>query len=178
MFSLKASLRHHLLTHTREAPRACNECGRAFIRQDCYIRHIRRKHHDLLEQMLQDAEQQFPEEAGSSGASSSSDGAGPSGEQQNPPVRDGGKRPTPKVKEALEAGLMNMSTELVTPEKMDEGNLTESLKELLSLLVDEATLRNFGWPERPVDELLEAVIRRCGHSPASHNLFAPADRLR
>ena len=58
------------------------------------------------------------------------------------------------------------------------GTLIESLKELMSLLVDAETLEGFGWPERPVDELLEAVIRRCGHSPASHQLFSPADRLR
>ncbi|CAG0911179.1 unnamed protein product, partial [Cyprideis torosa] len=49
---------------------------------------------------------------------------------------------------------------------------------LLALLVDEQTLVGFGWPERPTDELLEAVIRRCGHSPASHQLFSNADRLR
>lgn len=37
--------------------------------------------------------------------------------------------------------------------------LTESVGQLLTLLVDEATLKSFGWPETAVDELLESVIR-------------------
>lgn len=43
-------------THRREPPQSCAECGRAFIRQDCLMRHIRAKHRDLLEDVLGEAE--------------------------------------------------------------------------------------------------------------------------
>ncbi|EEC00659.1 centromere protein B, putative [Ixodes scapularis] len=56
--------------------------------------------------------------------------------------------------------------------------LCESIRELLGLLVDEPTLKGFGYPDKPVDELLEAVIRRCGHSPASPDDYGYMDRLR
>ncbi|XP_014248637.1 zinc finger protein 2 homolog isoform X3 [Cimex lectularius] len=51
--------------------------------------------------------------------------------------------------------------------ELDEKGLTDAVRELLTLLVDEATLRGLGWPEAGVEALLEAVIRRCGHEPAS-----------
>lgn len=37
--------------------------------------------------------------------------------------------------------------------------LVESIGQLLTLLVDEATLTSFGWPTASVDKLLESVIR-------------------
>ena len=37
--------------------------------------------------------------------------------------------------------------------------LTESIGQLLTLLVDETTLKSFGWPASSVDKLLESVIR-------------------
>lgn len=55
-FSMKSSLKIHLLTHTKEPPRACNYCNRAFIRQDCLLRHMRAKHRDKLEEILVEAE--------------------------------------------------------------------------------------------------------------------------
>jgi len=64
-------------------------------------------------------------------------------------------------------------TRVLTEEKLEE-----SIKELLSLLVDEPTLKSFGWPDTAVDELLESVIKRCGHAPVDHNDYAYHDRLR
>lgn len=61
---------------------------------------------------------------------------------------------------------------------LSEQKLCDSIRELLSLLVDEATLKGFGWPEAPVDELLEAVIKRCGHTPVKHDNYTYYDRLR
>ncbi|XP_065295298.1 zinc finger protein 2-like isoform X2 [Dermacentor albipictus] len=61
---------------------------------------------------------------------------------------------------------------------LSEQVLCESIRELLGLLIDEPTLKGFGYPDKPVDELLEAVIRRCGHSPASPDKYNYMDRLR
>ena len=64
-------------------------------------------------------------------------------------------------------------TKVLTEEK-----LCESINELLSLLVDEPTLKGFGWPKTAVDELLEAVIKRCGHTPVPADDYSYHDRLR
>lgn len=60
----------------------------------------------------------------------------------------------------------------------NELTLTDSIKELLNLLVDEDTLESFGWPDTPVDKLLDAVIKRCGHKPASEENFDYIGRMR
>ncbi|CAG0900613.1 unnamed protein product [Darwinula stevensoni] len=155
-FALKPSLKHHLLTHTREQPRACDECGRAFIRQDCYLRHMRRKHRDLLEHLVDEANRQRWTQH------LLSQSLGSSGGDETETSGDGTENPRPSK----------------PPEPMTESTLRESLSELLSLLVDEVTLKGFGWPDCPIDEVLEAVIKRCGHAPAPHNLYDLAGRLR
>ncbi|XP_018334907.1 zinc finger protein 100-like, partial [Agrilus planipennis] len=60
----------------------------------------------------------------------------------------------------------------------NELTLTDSIKELLTLLVDEETLQAFGWPDAPVDKILDSVIKRCGHKPASDEDFDYIGRLR
>ena len=65
-----------------------------------------------------------------------------------------------------------------TPTSMPDGALADSIRELLTLLVDEGTLRTFGWPDEPVDQLLESVIKRCGHQPVSAEDYGYTDRLR
>ncbi|KAG5881749.1 hypothetical protein JTB14_029077 [Gonioctena quinquepunctata] len=60
----------------------------------------------------------------------------------------------------------------------NELTLTESIKELLTLLVDEECLEEFGYPESPVDRVLDCVIRRCGYKPASEDDFDYLGRIR
>ncbi|CAG9857712.1 unnamed protein product [Phyllotreta striolata] len=59
-----------------------------------------------------------------------------------------------------------------------ELTLTESIKELLTLLVDEECLLEFGYPEAPVDKVLDSVIAKCGHKPASEEDFDYIGRIR
>lgn len=130
----------HLLTHTKEEPRSCHECGRAFIRKDCLLRHMRKRHRDLLDKILLEEK-----DAETSAVGETSTG---------------------------NTGFANNSRVL------GEQKLCDSIKELLSLLVDEATLKGFGWPDAPVDELLESVIKRCGHTPVKQEDYSFYDRLR
>ncbi|CAH0394205.1 unnamed protein product [Bemisia tabaci] len=148
-FAMKSSLKIHLLTHTKEPPRSCDECGRAFIRQDCLLRHMRSKHRDMLEEIMAEAE-----------------------------------------KKKLQAQLLFAASEnqvekdplgpaaFKEPTLPEEPTLADSVRELLYLLVDETTLKAFGWPDTPVDRLLESVIRRCGHEPVIDEDIAYTDRLR
>lgn len=139
-FAVKASLKLHMLTHRKEQPCACDECGRAFIRQDCLLRHMRAKHRDVLEDIMAAAEKKR--------------------------LQEQLLAPSSIKKEILESQIW---TELT---------LTDSIKELLSLLVDEKTLTAFGWPDAPVDKILDAVIRRCGHEPAADSEFDYISRMR
>ncbi|XP_019755152.2 zinc finger protein 569 [Dendroctonus ponderosae] len=60
----------------------------------------------------------------------------------------------------------------------NELTLTESIKELLTLLVDDDCLLELGHPDAPVDRVLETVIRRCGHTPASESDFDYIGKIR
>lgn len=75
---------------------------------------------------------------------------------------------------AAEASLVEGMEER---EELDENGLVDAVRELLTLLVDETTLRGLGWPGAGVEALLEAVIRRCGHEPAPSST-PRHDRLR
>ncbi|PSN55164.1 hypothetical protein C0J52_00591 [Blattella germanica] len=153
-FAMKSSLKIHLLTHTKEPPRSCDECGRAFIRQDCLLRHMRTKHRDMLEEILAEAEKKKLQQQLLAAA-----GGGDVGPAPPPPPAT--------------------ATTIEPTGTLGESALADSVKELLTLLVDEATLKAFGWPNAPVDRLLEAVIRRCGHQPVGAGDDLPyTDRLR
>ncbi|XP_035211792.1 zinc finger protein 37-like isoform X1 [Stegodyphus dumicola] len=67
---------------------------------------------------------------------------------------------------------------IVNSRVLSEKDLTDNIRELLYLLIDEPTLIGFGWPNKPVDEVLELVIQRCGHSPVSRDNYTYMDRLR
>lgn len=64
-------------------------------------------------------------------------------------------------------------SELLTDEK-----LVEAIRELLTLLVDETTLKGFGWPDAPIHQILESVIKRCGHEPVDPLLYDYPSGLR
>lgn len=86
-----------------------------------------------------------------------------------------------KLQQQLLAAADEAALELNDPDEpnvLTEEALADSVRELLTLLVDETTLKAFGWPDAPVDRLLEAVIRRCGHQPAGFIDMNYADRLR
>lgn len=152
-FAMKSSLKIHLLTHTKEPPRSCDECGRAFIRQDCLLRHMRTKHRDMLEEILAEAEKKKLQ---AQLLVAANENAGEGAEVEGPA----------------------RTIQIPSKHVLEDGALADSVRELLTLLVDEATLRAFGWPDAPVDQLLEAVIRRCGHPPAGSDDLPYSDRLR
>jgi len=145
-FAMKSSLKIHLLTHTKEPPRACDECGRAFIRQDCLLRHMRSKHRDMLAEIMADAEKKKLEAQILGVLKKDND-------DQDGSVEIGNDRDDESIDELED----NKST---TSEESNQSNtLAESLMELLTVLVDENTLKEFGWPGTTVDHLIESVIK-------------------
>ncbi|KAG0444705.1 hypothetical protein HPB47_013483 [Ixodes persulcatus] len=152
-FSIKSSLKSHLKTHTKEEPRSCNECGRTFIRKDCLLRHIRVRHRDLLE---------------SEGSERGLILRALLAKEDPKDLRSSGGSTSPGAETPASAGGKVLS----------EQALRESVRELLGLLVDKATLEELGHPYSPVEELMEAIIRRSGRSPVSPGDSGCVDRLR
>lgn len=56
--------------------------------------------------------------------------------------------------------------------------LCTRIGELLCVLVEKPILTKLGWPEKPVNEVLEAVIRHCGCSPSKYQFKSPLEELR
>lgn len=147
-FAMKSSLKIHLLTHTKEPPRACDECGRAFIRQDCLLRHMRSKHRDMLAEIMADAEKKKLEAQllGTIVKQESTNDFDKENDEIDNDDEDG----------SIDELADNNST---TSEESNRNALDNSLMELLTVLVEESTLREFGWPDVPVDHLIESVIK-------------------
>ncbi|KAL3287899.1 hypothetical protein HHI36_002357 [Cryptolaemus montrouzieri] len=78
------------------------------------------------------------------------------------------------ISEAAEKGEKSIIDTVI----WNEFTLTESIKELLTLLVDEDCLKELGYPDTPTDKVLDGVIKRCGHSPASEEDFDYIGRMR
>ncbi|XP_033339198.1 uncharacterized protein LOC117227791 isoform X1 [Megalopta genalis] len=88
-------------------------------------------------------------------------------------------------KKHLQTQLYNIAT--LAAEKTKNGESRElstdelltAISDLLKILIDDETLQLFGWPEAPIQDILEAVIRRCGHSPVTSDTnFYFTERLR
>lgn len=151
-FAMKSSLKIHLLTHTKEPPRACDECGRAFIRQDCLLRHMRSKHRDMLAEIMADAEKKKLE-AQLLGLVKKNEINLNDADENNDEDEDKNDDGDESIDELED----NDST---TSEESNQNNtLANSLMELLTVLVDESTLTEFGWPGVTVDHLIESVIK-------------------
>lgn len=64
-----------------------------------------------------------------------------------------------------------------TPIFLSDDILKQSIAELLTILVDDDMLKEFGWPAAPVEDVLDSVIKRCGHKPAIENTDEAADYI-
>ncbi|KAL1461501.1 hypothetical protein WDU94_013390 [Cyamophila willieti] len=160
-FTMKSSLKIHLLTHTKEPPRACEVCGRAFIRQDCLLRHLRQKHRDHMDEVVaQSDKKKLEAQLLAAAACELTSVLEDENEADESEDGDGeGTRGSPPV--------------------LSESELVESMHELLSLLIDEESLKSYGWPEASVDSVIESVISQCGHTPATETEeMSYADSLR
>lgn len=74
-------------------------------------------------------------------------------------------------KKHLQTQMYNIAT--IAAEKTQKGEsrrlatdeLLKAISDLLKILIDDDTLQLFGWPDASIQDILEAVIRRCGHQP-------------
>ncbi|XP_011874702.1 PREDICTED: zinc finger protein 436-like isoform X1 [Vollenhovia emeryi] len=77
------------------------------------------------------------------------------------------------------ASIAAAKTETGESRELSTDELLTAILDLLRILIDEETLQLFGSPETPIQDILEAVIRRCGYEPiTSEANVMLADRLR
>ncbi|XP_011172288.1 zinc finger protein 436 isoform X1 [Solenopsis invicta] len=88
-------------------------------------------------------------------------------------------------KKHLQTQLYNIASMAAAKMKTGESRrlssveLLNAIRDLLRILIDEETLQLFGWPETPTQDILEAVIRRCGHEPiTAESSMILTERLR
>lgn len=68
----------------------------------------------------------------------------------------------------------NIAASIVLKQEKDQmvnfsdDELTEKVRQLLDLLVDDDTLTEFGWPEKSVEDVLSSVIEQCDQVPADY----------
>lgn len=70
------------------------------------------------------------------------------------------------VKDEPEDNLANVVNPCDVPITLSAEELTDNITQLLSLLVDEQTLGELGWPDVACETVLADVIAQCGQTPA------------
>lgn len=125
----------------------CTVCNRFYIRKDCLIRHVKSQHKDRAAELLKQI--------------------GPITMFISSELMMSRVDLSQTSFEVLPPGSEQPQQTSREPMVLSDEKLEEAIRELLTLLVDDSTLQEFGWPESPLEDVLESVIVRCGHEPAS-----------
>ncbi|UXI17730.1 neuralized protein [Sarcoptes scabiei] len=62
--------------------------------------------------------------------------------------------------------------------KLKDGLLCQAVQELLQNIVDPIQLKSYGWPQQPVDKLLQMLIKNCNYEPECSDDLNYYDRIR
>ncbi|XP_028033918.1 gastrula zinc finger protein XlCGF57.1-like isoform X1 [Bombyx mandarina] len=186
-FAVELHMRRHLSTHTLERPRRCMYCvsARAYVRGEQLVKHVRVHHPAVFGAHLKHVRAVLGIEANTVRVKKSElecilnmldaesdrimDGYGGTG------VLYGGMQ---EQKDANENSDENISTQNDNGPLMTEEELLDNLGKMLFKLIDSDTLECFGWPDEPVDVVLEKVIEHCGAKPADRTMWTRMQRLR
>lgn len=76
-----------------------------------------------------------------------------------------------------DSNCLKIEEQRVNPEE-DCDDLKSRVLEFLCFLIEKPILKQLGWPNANICDLLEAVIRHCGCSPSQSHFDSLADRLR
>lgn len=182
-FHSEMNLRRHLETHTLDRPRRCMYCvsARAYVRGEQLLRHVRKLHPDVFRGHLQHVRQVL--------------GSNVSIERVKKSEMESILNLLDVESERILQGYSGsgvlyggMQEDQASPSSdqqksgnsplMSEEDLTEILQKLLTRLIDKETLELFGWPDKPVDVVLEKVITQCGAKPADREKWTRVQRLR
>ncbi|KAH7638700.1 translation initiation factor eif-2b subunit delta-like protein [Dermatophagoides farinae] len=74
--------------------------------------------------------------------------------------------------------LINKMEYRLVQRKISDDKLCQAIRELLAYVVNHELLQGYGWPNKPVDLLLESLIKQCNHEPVKAEDYNFYDRLR
>ncbi|XP_026494301.1 zinc finger protein 260-like [Vanessa tameamea] len=183
-FHSDANMRRHMSTHALERPRRCMYCvaARAYVRGEQLVRHVRKSHPQVFRERLLHVRRVL-------GSNLGMDRVRKSELESILNVLDA---ESDRILEGYGQGVLygglqeqtqsEMEDEQIQEEEdsplMSEEELAESLKKLLSQLIDNEMLECFGWPDESVDVVLEKVIENCGARAADRDKWTRVQRLR
>lgn len=183
-FHNEINQRRHVLTHQLDRPRRCMYCvnARAYVRGEQLVKHVRKCHPDLFRAHLQHVRRVL-------GTSNKIDRVKKSELDSILNVLDA---ESDRILQGYGEGVLYGGVQDVEPDEievplkiektenplMSEEELAESLKKLLTQLIDMEKLECFGWPDESVDVVLEKVIEQCGARAADRSRWSRVQRLR
>ncbi|XP_063539169.1 protein suppressor of hairy wing-like [Cydia strobilella] len=183
-FHNEINQRRHVMTHQLDRPRRCMYCvnARAYVRGEQLVKHVRKCHPDLFRAHLQHVRRVL-------GTSDKIDRVKKSEMDSILNVLDAESE---RILQGYGEGVLYGGVQDVEPDDIDvplkiektenplmsEGELAESLKKLLTQLIDMEKLECFGWPDESVDVVLEKVIEQCGARAADRSRWTRVQRLR
>ncbi|CAG9565513.1 unnamed protein product [Danaus chrysippus] len=177
-FNLEVNMRRHMGTHTLEKARRCMYCvsARAYVRGEQLVRHVRKTHPQVFQQRLLHVRSVLGSNLGLSRVRKS----------EIESILNVLDAESDRILEgcgdgALYGGLQENDDSNIKQEEekplMAEDELADSLNKLLTHMIDKEMLECLGWPDEPIDEVLERMISNCGAKAADHS-WPRVQRLR
>lgn len=162
----------------------CKHCDKTFSGKDDLMRHIRVQHKDVysdiintqakkIQKRLQPTEIITPDSPYAHKRAKTNDIHGVDDDDDE---ADDVDAESPNVNEyhITYQDDSNVQATIVLKEEKDQminfsdDELTEKVRQLLNLLVDDDTLAGFGWPDKSVEDVLSLVIEQCDQVPADY----------
>lgn len=179
-FATKAKLTAHMKTHKEII--TCRHCNKACFGKEDLIRHIQIKHKEVYSGIIKAEAKKIQKSMESNEVitpdSPVANKKAKVNEIHNLDVAEDEDVHIAKSSKANEYHITykdgsNVATILLKQEKdqminFTDDELTEKVRQLLNLLVDDDTLTEFGWPEKSVEDVLSLVIEQCGDYPADY----------
>lgn len=169
-------LNAHKKTHMEIS--ICTSCNKTCFGKADLIRHVRLKHKDIFGDMIKT---EFGKKAADK--RKSSELIAPPDVQPKKKVESKGTMRETRAPEPSKPSQYYVTTnenasvggttivlkkEIDQPINFTDDELTEKVRQLLDLLVDDETLAEFGWPQKSVEDVLDAVIEQCDQVPADY----------
>lgn len=170
-----AKLTSHKKTHLEI--KICTKCSKTCFGKEDLVRHIRLKHKDIYEATIKVDAKKIQRKA------EAIEFVTPDQVSVKKKAKIDDNRQIDVIDDDIESSEYhityqdgsNVEATIVMKQEQDQlvhfsdNELTEKVKQLLNLLVDDDTLAELGWPEKSVEDVLSSVIEQCDQTPADYS---------
>ncbi|XP_037051690.1 protein suppressor of hairy wing [Bradysia coprophila] len=175
-FASMAKLNSHKKTHLEI--KICTKCNKTCFGKEDLVRHIRLKHKDVYDATIKAEAKKIQRKVASNELITPdlihANKKGNVDDTHHVVVEDV-EMESSEYHITYQDGS-NLEATIVLKQEKDQdqmihfsdGELTEKVKQLLNLLVDDDTLAELGWPEKSVEDVLSSVIEQCDQTPADY----------